>query len=90
MDLHDTRDRVLAPKLPALTFVGISSDWLFLPAYVRTAARRFASAGADSVYLELESNHGHDAFLAEPEALEVLMRPRLRELYAGVQLSAAR
>ena len=89
MDLHDTRKRVLAPKLPALTFVSISSDWLFLPAYVHAAARRFASAGADSLYLELESNHGHDAFLAEPEALEALMRPRLRELYAGVQLSAA-
>jgi homoserine O-acetyltransferase len=90
MDLFDTRDRVTPSRLPTLTFVGISSDWLFLPAYVRAAARRFASAGADSLYLELESNHGHDAFLAEPEALEALLRPRLRELYAGVELSAAR
>ncbi len=84
MDLFDTRDRVPARTFPALTFVGISSDWLFLPAYVRAAARRFASAGADSLYLELESDHGHDAFLAEPDALEALMRSRLRELYAGV------
>ena len=90
MDLFDTRDRATGVPFPALTFVGISSDWLFLPAYVRAAARRFAAAGADSLYLELESNHGHDAFLAEPAALEALMRPRLRELYAGVGLSAAR
>jgi homoserine O-acetyltransferase len=90
MDLHDTLDRVTNAQMPRLTFVGISSDWLFLPAYVQAAARRFAAAGADSLYLELESNHGHDAFLAEPQALEALLRPRLRELYAGVQLSTAR
>jgi homoserine O-acetyltransferase len=90
MDLFDTRERALPARLPALTFVGISSDWLFLPGYVRAAARRFAAAGADSVYLELESNHGHDAFLAEPAALEALLRPRLGALYAGAQLSAAR
>ncbi|HMD03254.1 MAG TPA: homoserine O-acetyltransferase [Candidatus Baltobacteraceae bacterium] len=90
MDLFDTRPRTLAAALPALTFVGISSDWLFLPEYVRAAALRFAHAGADSVYLELRSSHGHDAFLAEPEHLEVLLRPRLRELYERLELPAAR
>jgi homoserine O-acetyltransferase len=81
MDLFDTRDRTLAPLHPQLTFVGITSDWLFLPGYVRAAAERFAREGADSVYLELESDHGHDAFLAEPERLQALVAPRLAVLY---------
>jgi homoserine O-acetyltransferase len=87
MDLFETRDRTLAAPHPQFTFAGISSDWLFLPQYVRAAARRFAEAGADSVYLELESDHGHDAFLAEPERLQALLGPRLATLYA--RLAAA-
>jgi homoserine O-acetyltransferase len=78
MDLFETRDRALPAELPKLTFVGISSDWLFTPADVRAAAARFARAGADSVYLELTSDHGHDAFLAEPGALGRLLAARLR------------
>jgi homoserine O-acetyltransferase len=88
MDLFDTRDRALGAPAPAFTFVGISSDWLFLPGYVRAAARRFAADGADSVYLELESDHGHDAFLAEPEALRALLAPRLAPLYAALAAAA--
>jgi homoserine O-acetyltransferase len=87
MDLFDTRDRVLSDPHPAYTFVGISSDWLFLPAYVRAAAERFAAAGADSVYIEFVSNHGHDAFLAEPERLRTLVGPRLGSLYAELGAS---
>jgi homoserine O-acetyltransferase/O-succinyltransferase len=88
MDLFDTRDRELGAVKPAFTFVGISSDWLFLPDYVRATAARFAAAGADSVYLELESNHGHDAFLAEPENLRALLAPRLAPLYAALGAAA--
>ncbi|GAC1552004.1 MAG: hypothetical protein NVS3B16_26740 [Vulcanimicrobiaceae bacterium] len=88
MDLFDTRDAVLAGTHPAFTFVGISSDWLFLPRYVRAAAERFAAAGADSVYDELVSDHGHDAFLAEPERLHALVAPRLGALYAALESPA--
>jgi homoserine O-acetyltransferase len=88
MDLFDSRDRTLAVTHPQLTFVGISSDWLFLPAYVRAAAERFSREGADSSYAELVSDHGHDAFLAEPERLGSLLAPRLAGLYE--ELAAAR
>ncbi|MGH7707355.1 MAG: homoserine O-acetyltransferase family protein [Vulcanimicrobiaceae bacterium] len=81
MDLFDTLDRPLPAQLPALTFVGISSDWLFLPQYVRAAADRFAAAGSDSIYLEMRSDHGHDAFLAETAALADLIAPRIAPLY---------
>jgi homoserine O-acetyltransferase len=83
MDLFDTRDRALRPPYPSFTFVGISSDWLFLPEQVRASARRFSDAGADSAYLELVSNHGHDAFLADPAALHLLAAQRLATLYRG-------
>jgi homoserine O-acetyltransferase len=89
MDLFETRDRGLVASHPQFTFVGISSDWLFLPRYVRAAAERFAVAGADSTYVELVSDHGHDAFLAEPELLRSLLEPRLASLYADLATGAA-
>ena len=84
MDLFDARERSLSDAHPAFTLVGISSDWLFLPEYVRATADRFAGEGADSVYLELVSNHGHDAFLAEPAHLTALVAPRLAAWYASL------
>jgi homoserine O-acetyltransferase len=78
MDLFDVRDRPLGAAHPAIAFVGITSDWLFSPALVRAAAERFARSGVRSTYLELTSDHGHDAFLAEPEALETQLRPLFR------------
>jgi homoserine O-acetyltransferase/O-succinyltransferase len=60
---------------PSLLFVGITSDWLFRPQDVRSAALRFARRGFHARYLKLDSNHGHDAFLAEPHALRELLEP---------------
>jgi homoserine O-acetyltransferase len=56
-----------------LLFVGISSDWLFLPQDIRQAAKRFAALGYQSKYAEIESDHGHDAFLAEPDVFSSLL-----------------
>jgi homoserine O-acetyltransferase len=60
-------------RKPQLTFVGITSDWLFRPQDVRAAAERFAARNFPALYLELHSDHGHDAFLAEPNALKALL-----------------
>jgi homoserine O-acetyltransferase/O-succinyltransferase len=73
MDSFDVRERLRAPA-PQLVFVGISSDWLFRPQDVHAAAARCANAGCDARYLELRSEHGHDAFLAEPAALKALLQ----------------
>jgi homoserine O-acetyltransferase len=59
MDSFDVRDRALTYP-DRVTFIGISSDWLFRPQDVRAAANRLGAR-----YLELQSDHGHDAFLAE-------------------------
>jgi homoserine O-acetyltransferase/O-succinyltransferase len=69
MDSFDVRNRPAPPGVD-LTFVGISSDWLFRPQEIRAAAKRLHAR-----YLELDSNHGHDAFLAEPERLRELLAP---------------
>jgi homoserine O-acetyltransferase/O-succinyltransferase len=69
MDSFDVRNRPAPPDVD-LTFVGISSDWLFRPQEIRAAAKRLHAR-----YLELDSNHGHDAFLAEPEHLRTLLAP---------------
>ena len=56
------------------TLVGISSDWLFPPADVAAIAAQIIAAGGPCHYHELISGHGHDAFLAEPEALLNVLR----------------
>ena len=57
--------------------VGISSDWLFPPDEIAAIAAAMQKAGARCEYHELQSTHGHDAFLAEPDDLANLLRPFL-------------
>ena len=74
MDSFDVRRASAAPPhAPRLHFVGISSDWLFRPGDVRAAATAFEGRGYDTAYTLLESRHGHDAFLAEPELLRPIL-----------------
>ncbi len=57
-----------------LTFIGISSDWLFPPDSVRNFAGLICSAGVPAEYREMTSSHGHDAFLAEQAELLRLLQ----------------
>lgn len=57
-----------------LSFVGISSDWLFPPEAVRNFAYTIRSAGVQADYREMTSAHGHDAFLAEQIELVRLLQ----------------
>lgn len=77
MDLFETRDRTITDTRPRLTFVGISSDILFLPQYVHAAANRLRERGFVCDYLQLDSDHGHDAFLADTGDLTRLLRPHV-------------
>jgi homoserine O-acetyltransferase/O-succinyltransferase len=58
--------------------VGISSDWLFPPDQIAALGLRMEKAGVRCQYRELLSSHGHDAFLAEPDALAQLLHPFLQ------------
>jgi homoserine O-acetyltransferase len=60
--------------LARLTFVGISSDWLFPPQEVREFAHAIRAAGVQAEYREMASGHGHDAFLAEQAELLRLLQ----------------
>jgi homoserine O-acetyltransferase len=57
-----------------LSFVGISSDWLFPPESIRAFAQAIEAAGVRAEYREMESSHGHDAFLAEQLELVRLLQ----------------
>ena len=46
-------------------FIGIRSDFLFPAARVRWLADQVQATGGQATYVELDSPHGHDAFLKE-------------------------
>ncbi len=70
---RDALERVKARML----LIGISSDWLFPPEEVRALSEKMRAAGAVAEYAELESSHGHDGFLAEPNAFTLIVRQAL-------------
>ena len=57
-----------------LSFIGISTDWLFPPQDVRKFADLIRAAGVQADYQEMVSAHGHDAFLAEQAELVRLLQ----------------
>jgi homoserine O-acetyltransferase len=57
-----------------LSFIGISSDWLFPAPAVRRLAETVRAAGVQADYREMISDHGHDAFLAEQAELVRLLQ----------------
>jgi len=53
---------------------GISSDVLFPESDVRQYAAEMRAAGVDCTYECVDSHHGHDSFLAEPDKLVGILR----------------
>lgn len=69
MDLHDVArgrgslERAMARiRVPNLT-IGINSDILYPPYQQRQMSRLLSRTGLPSSYIEIDSPHGHDAFL---------------------------
>ncbi len=50
-----------------------SSDWRYPPAESRAIARALMAAGADTAFLEIKTDKGHDAYLSEEPALEAAL-----------------
>lgn len=71
---HSSAKDVFSCIRARLTFIGISSDWLFPPESVRDFAGLIRSAGVPAEYREMSSSHGHDAFLAEQAELLRLLQ----------------
>jgi homoserine O-acetyltransferase len=71
MDLYD-----LDPtgwRVPAL-LIGIESDWLYPPDEVEFTAQELSP---HAIFARLESDHGHDGFLADAAQLTSIVRPFL-------------
>jgi len=68
-----------------VSLVGISSDWLFPTADIKELAQRMKSSGVDAHYYELQSDHGHDGFLADFH----LLSPILRKIIHGTEFAGA-
>ncbi|MGZ3630242.1 MAG: homoserine O-acetyltransferase MetX [Ktedonobacteraceae bacterium] len=71
MDLYDVSEGfpsiedALSRLCSKALFIGIRSDFLFPAARVRWLADQARAAGSNAIYAELDSPHGHDAFLKE-------------------------
>ena len=62
---HESIEAALRRIRSKALFVGIRSDFLFPAAHVRWLADKVRALGGDATYTELDSPHGHDAFLKE-------------------------
>lgn len=71
---HESERSALERVKARVLMVGISSDWLFPPQEVKALAEKMKDAGVDAEYAELQSSHGHDGFLAEPDAFAPIVR----------------
>jgi homoserine O-acetyltransferase/O-succinyltransferase len=83
MDLHDVArgrgglERAMARiRVPVLT-MGISSDILYPPYQQREIRDLVLGAGGTAEYLEVDSPHGHDAFLLNIDQIGAAVQPFL-------------
>jgi len=80
MDSHDIgRDRggvvEAARRITSpVTLIGIRTDILFPATHVQSTAEAITAAGREARYWELNSPHGHDAFLKEFDRLDTVLR----------------
>lgn len=75
MDLYDVSEgyssleAALRRVRSKALFIGIRSDFLFPAARVRRLAEQVSAVGGDATYVEIDSPHGHDAFLKDWEQM---------------------
>src|SRR3954451_16539874 len=87
MDLYDVgrnggeTDWLRRIEVP-ISLVGIRSDWLFPPGPIRELGNQLRDLGKDVEYHELDSPHGHDAFLKEWDQMTEAIGP-----FVATQLS---
>jgi homoserine O-acetyltransferase len=71
---HASAEEAFAPIRARISFVGISSDWLFPADSVCDFASAIRATGVHIDYRLMTSDHGHDAFLAEQTELVRLLQ----------------
>jgi homoserine O-acetyltransferase/O-succinyltransferase len=88
MDLYDVgrdggEERWLSGIEAPVLLLGIRSDWLFPPDEIRDLAARLTNLGKTVSYAELDSPHGHDAFLKEWDQLTPIVGGFLNEVLSA-------
>ncbi len=76
---YSSLDVALSRIRSKVLFVGIRSDFLFPAAHVRWLAEKVRALGGDATYVELDSPHGHDAFLKEWEQMTAALNQFVAE-----------
>ena len=71
---HASAEEAFASIRAKISFVGISSDWLFPAESVRHFAETIRATGVHIDFRLMTSDHGHDAFLAEQTELVRLLQ----------------
>lgn len=59
----------------SIHLVAVGTDLLFTPQEIRKTFRQLIAAGRNVSYSEIDSVHGHDAFLIEHKRLEAILVP---------------
>ena len=72
-----------------VSLIGISSDWLFPAEDIRNLSAELRAHSVDSRYHEIESDHGHDSFLAEIDRVNDLLARVLAEPKPALGIGAA-
>lgn len=70
---HPSLEAALRRIQSQALFIGIRSDFLFPAARVRGLAEQIRQLGGNASYVELDSPHGHDAFLKEWEQMRAAL-----------------
>lgn len=88
MDLYDVArdggETAWLQRIPVpIQLVGIRSDWLFPTGPIRQLENRLRALGKDVAYHELDSPHGHDAFLKEWDQMTDAVGPYVMASVAG-------
>ena len=83
---YDSERAALARIKAPVLMVGISTDWLFPPADVQALSNHITQAGGRSKYVELETDHGHDGFLADFHLLAPILREHVTDKFQPVSV----
>ena len=67
-DFNDDLDAALRQTKAKFFVASFTTDWRFAPERSRALVKHLVRAGKDVQYIEVASNHGHDAFLMADEA----------------------
>ena len=73
-DFDGDLSKALARTEAGFLIVSFTSDWRFSPSRSREIVKALLDAGKKVSYGEIESRHGHDAFLMEDPPYHALMR----------------